>query len=126
MKAKLLIVLYCEIILYRDPSPMSENRQGYSPASSSFSGSARSSPTPSNTDLIAELKKAAVTPSLKKTKKPNEEGKMNFIYSFGGPVKTGVVTNGDGNHNSSQHSDKAREMFQGSVFSLPCLLKRSL
>jgi hypothetical protein len=36
---------------------------------------------------------------------------MNFIYSFGGPVKTGVVTNGATNHNPSQPTDKARQMF---------------
>lgn len=93
----------------RDISPMSESRQRSSLASSTHSDSARSSPTPPSTDLIAELKKAAVAPTLKKTKKPSEEGKMNFIYSFGGPVKTGAVNNGATNHNSNGTQDKPKK-----------------
>lgn len=89
----------------RDVSPMSRS----SPSSSVYSDSARSSPTPPSTDLIAELKKAAVAPTLKKTKKPSEEGKMNFIYSFGGPVKTGAVSNGATNHNSNGTADKLKK-----------------
>lgn len=98
----IMLFLYALILIYRDVSPMSRS----SPSSSVYSDSARSSPTPPSTDLIAELKKAAVAPTLKKTKKPSEEGKMNFIYSFGGPVKTGAVSNGATNHNANGTQDK--------------------
>lgn len=30
---------------------------------------------------------------------------MNFIYSFGGPVQTGAVSNGTANQNSSEQPD---------------------
>lgn len=111
-----MLFLYALILIYRDVSPMSRS----SPSSSVYSDSARSSPTPPSTDLIAELKKAAVAPTLKKTKKPSEEGKMNFIYSFGGPVKTGAVSNGATNHNSNGTADKVRIQF----FLVKCMIHR--
>lgn len=112
----IMLFLYALILIYRDVSPMSRS----SPSSSVYSDSARSSPTPPSTDLIAELKKAAVAPTLKKTKKPSEEGKMNFIYSFGGPVKTGAVSNGATNHNSHGTADKVRIQF----FLVKCMIHR--
>ena len=46
---------------------------------------------------------------------------MNFIYSFGGPVQTGAVSNGTANQNSSEQPDlKVKILDNDLLFKYQC------
>lgn len=99
-----MLFFYVLILIYRDVSFMLR----FSFSFFVYFDFVRSSFILFSIDLIVEFKKVVVVLILKKIKKSSEEGKMNFIYFFGGLVKIGVVSNGVINYNSNGIVDKVR------------------